>query len=336
MAHRRPLWIAVTTGDPAGVGPEIVAHLFSGYTPAHSVAVLVGASGALASWMARFGLECPVATSPDALQPAVEGGARVVVLDTGIEDEVPVGRDSRAGGVHAGSAIERACELVKNHAAGGIVTAPISKKSLNLGDFHYSGHTEMLARYLNSPHCQMMMVHENLRVVPMTRHVPLRDVPAEITRDRIIICIQEVARALHDRFGIVEPKIAVAGLNPHAGDAGLIGSEEVDVIGPTLAALRDDGVDVTGPLPADAMFQAAYEKAVAGERGYDAYVAMYHDQGLVPFKMAAQRRGVNVTVGLPVIRTSVDHGTAYDIAGRGIAETQSLRAAYELAESLAE
>jgi len=335
QSNRLP-WVAVTSGDPAGVGPEITAHLFSEFTPDASVAVLVGSVAAMAPWMARFGLDCPAGGTIADLQPAVAGGARVVRLDTGVGEDTPVGRDSREGGLHAGRAVEVACALAENRSVAAIVTAPISKKSLNLAGFHYSGHTEMLARYLNSPHCQMMMVHENLRVVPLTRHLPLRDVPGRITRVDIVICMEEVARALRDRFGIAEPRIAVAGLNPHAGDAGVIGSEEIDVITPALDEVRGRGVQVDGPLPADSMFQAAYECTTAGERGYDAYVAMYHDQGLVPFKMAAQRRGVNVTVGLPVIRTSVDHGTAYDIAGKGIAETQSLLAAYELAQTLSE
>lgn len=326
-ASRQTPAIAVTIGDPAGVGPEIVAHLFSGYTPARSVALLVGAAAVLAPWMERFGLDCPVAaTAPEALA----AGAPVVVLETGVSDAVAMGRDSREGGLHAGRAIEVACELAGNHSVAGIVTAPISKNSLNLADFHYSGHTEMLARYLNSPDCQMMMVHKNLRVVPLTRHLPLSQVPGRITPELIITCMCVVAEALRDRFGIAAPRIAVAGLNPHAGDGGVIGREELEVIAPALEVLRGRGFDLDGPLPADAMFQAAVERG-----GHDAYVAMYHDQGLVAFKMAAQRRGVNVTVGLPVIRTSVDHGTAFDIAGRGVAETQSLLAAYELAESLA-
>jgi 4-hydroxythreonine-4-phosphate dehydrogenase len=328
-------WIAVTTGDPAGVGPEIVAHLFSGYAPERSRALLVGSPGAMAPWLDRFGLSCPIAASVDDL--AAEGGSapRVALLDTGVDDDVPVGRDSRPGGRHAGRAVEVACGLAENRAVAAIVTAPISKKSLNLAEFHYSGHTEMLARYLNSPHCQMMMVHENLRVVPMTRHVPVREVAGHVTGERIETCVDEVWRALRERFHVASPRIAVSGLNPHAGDGGVIGAEEADVIVPALERLRGRGVVIDGPFAADAMFQAAFAAHYHGEgRGYDAYVAMYHDQALIPFKMAARRRGVNVTIGLPIVRTSVDHGTAYDIAGRGIAETESLKAAYELAEEL--
>jgi len=213
-----------------------------------------------------------------------------------------------------------------------IVTPPASKKSLNLGHFDYPGHTEMLAHYLMAPDCQMMMVRGGLRVVPFTRHVPLARVAAELQPNRLATCIRVTAQALKRDFKIARPRIAVAGLNPHAGEEGVIGTEDRDTIAPVVALLRAEGIDASGPFPADAMFQSAPE-AVRGAAPYHAYVAMYHDQGLVPFKMLAQRRGVNVTVGLPIPRTSVDHGTAYDIAGKGIAEAESLLEAYTLAES---
>ena len=211
----------------------------------------------------------------------------------------------------------------------------------------------MLARYLNAPDCQMMMVRRHLRVVPLTRHIPLSRVAGFVTADRLETCIRVTAEALRRDFRIPRPRIAVAGLNPHAGEDGVIGTEDRDVILPVVERLRAEGIGVSGPHPADSMFQSAPEAARAADaprRGtaktgswttrsrvapyYDAYIAMYHDQGLVPFKMLAQRRGVNVTVGLPVPRTSVDHGTAYDIAGKGIAEAESLLEAYKLAEIL--
>jgi len=325
--------LAVTIGDPSGVGPEIVARLFGSFHPERSRALLVGAPAGFGPWRERFGLDAPVGrTSAEAF---VSPKTTVAILDTGVDDPFAPGRESAGGGRHAGRAIELACELVNNRSVAGIVTAPISKKSLNLADFHYPGHTEMLAQYLNAPHCQMMMVTDGLRVVPLTRHVPIRDVAGEITEDRIFTCVRETAAALRRVFGVATPRIAVAGLNPHAGDGGVIGHEEDDVIGPALRRLREEGLDIAGPLPADAMFQSAAAGMNAGAPPHDAYIAMYHDQGLVPFKMLAQRRGVNVTVGLPVIRTSVDHGTAFDIAGQGVAETESLFEAYKLAESLA-
>ena len=183
----------------------------------------------------------------------------------------------------------------------------------------------------------MVMVCGNLRVVPLTRHVPLGEVSRFITDLSIQTCVRVVTTALAGDFGVDDPRIAVSSLNPHASDCGVIGNEEEITIVPALEKLCADGFDVTGPIPADALFPGAYRDFVdhAGERGrYDAYIAMYHDQGLAPFKMMAQRRGVNVTVGLPVIRCSVYHGVAYDIAGRGTGETESLFEAYKLAEEM--
>jgi 4-hydroxythreonine-4-phosphate dehydrogenase len=333
--------IAVTTGDPAGIGPEICARLFARVKPARSAPLLVGAPGAFGPWLKRAGFKQDsgyrVFDDPGEAVRAAVDSSDIVILDTGVTDEYPVGEDSPGGGRHAGEAIKHACELVKNWSVRGIVTAPISKKSLNLADFRFTGHTEMLARYLNAPDCQMVMVCGNLRVVPLTRHVPLSEVSHLITEQSIQTCVRVVGSALTADFGIEAPRIAVAGLNPHASDRGVIGNEEESTIIPALEKLSAEGFDVTGPVPADALFPGAYRDFVdlAGERGrYDVYIAMYHDQGLAPFKMMAQRRGVNVTVGLPVIRCSVDHGVAYDIAGRGTGETESLFEAYKLAEEM--
>jgi 4-hydroxythreonine-4-phosphate dehydrogenase len=177
----------------------------------------------------------------------------------------------------------------------------------------------------------MMMVRGGLRVVPFTRHVPLARVAEALKPNALATCIRVSARSLARDFRVARPRIAVAGLNPHAGEEGVIGTEDRDVIAPVVELLRAEGIDASGPHPADALFQSAPD-AVAGKGRFHAYIAMYHDQGLVPFKMLARRRGVNVTVGLPLPRTSVDHGTAYDIAGKGVAEANSLREAYALAE----
>jgi 4-hydroxythreonine-4-phosphate dehydrogenase len=331
--------IAVTIGDPAGIGPEITARLFAQFRPDRSSAVLVGARGALSPWMERAGLD-PHRVTDDpgqAVAAAREAAGRIVVYDTGVDAPFVDGEDSEGGGRHAGEAIQRACELTRNWPVGAIVTAPISKKSLNLANFQFSGHTEMLARYLNAPNCQMMMVCSNLRVVPLTRHLPLREVSDHVTQESVTTCVRVVAGALASDFGVESPRIAVAGLNPHAGEGGVLGREEQAVIAPALDRLRAEGIDAAGPLPADALFPQAYREFQANPAGrgaYDAYIAMYHDQGLAPFKMLSQRRGVNVTVGLPIVRTSVDHGVAYDVAGRGTAETESLLEAYNLAEEL--
>jgi 4-hydroxythreonine-4-phosphate dehydrogenase len=326
--------IAVTSGEPGGIGPEIVAKLFGRYRPAHSFAVVIGSPELFERWRRRFRFAPPVVESIDEAYDAAGSSAkrRVVLLDTKVRASYQVGGNSEGGGLHAGTAIQLACELTRNGSVAAIVTPPASKKSLNLGHFDYPGHTEMLAHYLMAPDCQMMMVRAGLRVVPFTRHLPLARVAGELQPIRLATCIRVTADALKRHFKIARPRIAVAGLNPHAGEDGVMGTEDREVIAPVVALLRAEGIDASGPYPADAMFQSAPD-AVKGRGRYHAYIAMYHDQGLVPFKMLAQRRGVNVTVGLPVPRTSVDHGTAYDIAGKGIAESESLLAAYKLAES---
>lgn len=324
----------MTSGEPGGIGPEIVANLFGRYHPGHSVAVVIGSPELFDRWRRRFHFAPPVVESIDGARDAAGSSPkrRVVLLDTGIHASYPVGANSEGGGLHAGTAIQLACELARKGSVAAIVTPPASKKSLNLAHFDYPGHTEMLARYLMAPDCQMMMVCEGLRVVPFTRHLPLSRVAGELQPNRLATCIRVTADALRRDFRIARPRIAVAGLNPHAGEDGVMGTEDREVIAPVVALLRAEGIDASGPFPADAMFQSAPD-AVKGKGAYDAYIAMYHDQGLVPFKMLAQRRGVNVTVGLPVPRTSVDHGTAYDIAGKGIAEAESLLEAYRMAEA---
>ena len=326
--------IAVTSGEPGGIGPEIVAKLFGRFRPARSIAVVIGSPALFERWSRRSRFRPPVVESiDDARAAAAAKKTRVVLLESGVKAPYAVGANSEGGGLHAGTSIRIACELAKNRSVAAIVTPPASKKSLNLAHFDYPGHTEMLARYLMAPDCQMMMVRGGLRVVPFTRHVPLARVAAELKPNTLATCIRVIADSLERDFRIKRPRIAVAGLNPHAGEDGVIGTEDREIIMPVVELLRAEGIGASGPFPADAMFQSA-PQAVKGTGPYHAYIAMYHDQGLVPFKMLAQRRGVNVTVGLPVPRTSVDHGTAYDIAGKGVAEHASLYEAYVLAEAL--
>ena len=320
--NTRPV-IAVTGGDPAGVGPEVIEALFSGYRPTRSLAVVIGARTVFASFLVRSGIETIERISERSL-PA----RGVVFLDTGCRERYRTGRDSKGGGEHAGRILEQTCRLARAGSIDGIVTSPISKNALNLAGHRFMGHTEMLARRLRAPDCQMMMVYRDFRVVPLTRHLPLRMVSKAVTQQRITTCAEVVTRALRTDFGIRKPRIVVAGLNPHAGEEGLLGSEEADIISPAVKQLRRRGFRIEGPVPADALFQNAQSGT------FDAFIAMYHDQGLIPFKLLAKRRGVNVTVGLPVVRTSVDHGVAYDIAGTGRASSISLRAAYRMAEKL--
>lgn len=339
--------IAVTPGEPGGVGPEITARLFARYSPSRSVALIIGAYPVLLPWLRAFrasiasievggsgrragvvDLETVSSALARAIRPRRGALPRVAILDTGSRDRFTVGRDSRGGGRHAGRAIEMACRLASVGVIEGIVTGPISKRSLQLGGYPFAGHTEFLSRHFDAPDCQMVMVHGGFRVVPLTRHLPLRDVHRAVSVEGIIASLRVVTDSLKRDFGIERPLIAVTGLNPHAGDGGVLGREEIDVIRPALRRARRMGLRVEGPVSADALFQRARSGT------FDAFLAMYHDQGLIPFKMLSKRRGVNVTIGLPVVRTSVDHGVAYDIAGKGKASAGSLEQAYRLAETL--
>jgi 4-hydroxythreonine-4-phosphate dehydrogenase len=250
------------------------------------------------------------------------------IFDTGCKGEVPPGKCSRAGGMHAGKAIDLAIRLASKGIVQAIVTAPVSKEALNKAGFNYNGHTEMLAHNFASPDCQMMMVYQGLRVVPLTRHLPIVEVAGHISEERILTCLSVVDRSLKEQFGVESPRIAVCALNPHSGEGGILGYEEKRVIQPAIRKAKKRKIQACGPFAADSLFQSA----PGGP--FDAYVSMYHDQGLIPFKLLARKRGVNVTIGLPVVRTSVDHGVAYDIAGKGRADPASLQAAYILAEEL--
>ena len=313
--------IAVTVGDPAGIGPEIVGRFFKDFKPTSSRALLIGVPRVLHPWLERDDL-------PILEGDSLDTDAAVAIVDTGCMKSFPRGKDSEGGGSHAGEALDLAMTAAHRGDVAGIVTAPISKHSLDMAGYRYPGHTEWLAKSFDAPDCQMMMAVDDFRVVPVTRHIPLIDVPKVLTSDKILTAIKVTRDALVNDFGIESPRIAVAGLNPHAGEGGLLGYDEAGMIAPTVYQAISQGVNVDGPYPADALFQQAKSGT------FDAFIAMYHDQGLIPFKMLAQRRGVNVTVGLPIVRTSVDHGAAFDIADKGIAGTESLEQAYLLAEQL--
>jgi 4-hydroxythreonine-4-phosphate dehydrogenase len=235
---------------------------------------------------------------------------------------------SADAGRAAYDAIVRAVADARAGTIDAIATAPINKEAFALAELPWKGHTDLLAHLTQTPRVAMMFYAETLRVVLATVHIPLADVPRTLTRDTVEFTIDLAAREL-PRFGYARPRLALAGLNPHAGEHGVIGREEQDVLRPAVEACRARGVDVTGPWPGDTVFG----RAVRGE--FDAVVACYHDQGLIPVKLLAFGRAVNVTLGLPIVRTSVDHGTAFDIAGRGIADHSSLVEAVRLAARLA-
>jgi 4-hydroxythreonine-4-phosphate dehydrogenase len=291
--------------------------------------VIIGSAAELRDQAARLGLECGYSiVSLDSL--SISPDATPIILDIGSSGTVESGKLSREAGAAAISAIETGARMCMNHALDAMTTAPINKEALKLAGSPFPGHTEMLAALTGASESLMCFFAGDLRVFLLTIHLSLADAIAEIKKDRVVSAVLLADREL-SRFGIESPRIAVAGLNPHASENGLFGSEEAREIAPAIEECRiAHKIDVSGPFPADTLFV----RASRGE--FDAVAACYHDQGLIPVKCLAFGKAVNVTLGLPIIRTSVDHGTAFDIAGRGIADPGSLIEAILLAARLVE
>ncbi len=307
--------LALTLGDPAGIGPEVVLRaLADRERPAASV-VLYGPLSSLQDRARRFGLKLPEAL-----------GAEVV--DIALGGPVALGRTSAAGGRAAALAVLRAADDAKAERVDAIVTAPLNKESLHAAGYPWPGHTEMLAEAAGTADVAMMFVGGTLRVALLTIHRALRSVADAVTPAEVRRVVRLVHREL-PRFGAAGRRIAVCGLNPHAGEGGLFGTEEQEVIRPALESLRGEGIEVSGPYPADSLFV----RAARGE--FEAVVAGYHDQGLIPVKLLAFGHAVNVTIGLPFVRTSVDHGTGFDIVEKGTADGKSMVEAMKLAVTLA-
>ncbi|MBX3359133.1 MAG: 4-hydroxythreonine-4-phosphate dehydrogenase PdxA [Phycisphaeraceae bacterium] len=336
--------IAISVGDPMGIGPEtIVKALSDPALRALARFIVIGPAPVLLSADRAAADGVPWRVVDGLVQPGeFDSGGEILVLDDLESNAAPA--TARGPGVWGGEvsfrAVCRAIELVGLPTsdplhADAMVTAPISKEAWTLAGHPYPGHTELLAERLESPRSGMLFVGPSLRVILVTIHVPLREVPRLVTPERVLLAIELGARACRD-LGIESPRIAVCGLNPHAGEHGLLGTEDSASIAPAIAVAREAGIDATGPHPADAVFLSA-AAAPMGHGRHDLVVAMYHDQGLIPAKLADGRRTVNVTVGLEtrdgrrVIRTSPAHGTAFDIAGRGKADATSMRSAIELA-----
>ena len=299
--------LAMTMGDPAGIGPELALAAWRDRTMSAPFFVFA-APGVLAGAARRAGFATPVIeTDPAGAAAAFAKGLPVVALKSEVE------------AVHQG-------------AARAVVTNPIAKAVLYQAGFRFPGHTEYLgelAKAWGGPAFPVMMIwSEALKVVPVTIHIPLADAAQALSAELIVKTARVVDRDLRARFGLKRPRLAIAGLNPHAGEGGAMGREEITIISPAIEALRAEGIDAFGPLPADTMF---HPKARAR---YDVALTMYHDQGLIPVKTLAFDEGVNVTLGLPFVRTSPDHGTAFDIAGKGVANPASLIAAVRLADRL--
>ena len=317
--------IALTCGDPAGIGAEIAAGAWAALRDEPACAFfLVGD----ADWTASGGAPVARIGAPDEARAAF--AAALPVLHRPLAAPAPAGRPEPANAPMVVASIEEAVALARAGAAGAVCTLPINKKALYDGvGFAHPGHTEFLAALAGVARPVMMLAGPQLRVVPVTIHIALADAPGALTGALIEDTVRVAAADLARDFGLARPRIALAGLNPHAGEGGAMGREEIETIAPAVARLRAEGLDVAGPLPADTMFHAA------ARARYDLAVCMYHDQALIPIKALDFDRGVNVTLGLPFIRTSPDHGTAYDIAGKALAEPTSLIEALRLAASMA-
>lgn len=324
--------LALTMGEPAGIGPDLILQLYADRRSfGLPVFAVYGHAGFLAARAERLGLDIDIrAVAPKDAAEVFETALPVIDI-AGEVGDTPGDPDPNTAPVVVG-AIAQAVEAVQTGMFRGVVTAPIHKAALYGAGFEYPGHTEFLAALCAEddvvPLPVMMLAHDDLRCVPLTIHIPLAEVPGQITHELILETIRVIARDLSARFGIAKPTIGVAGLNPHAGEDGMIGSEEVDTIIPALAALRQEGIDVFGPLSADTLFYPPHW------RNYDCVVAMYHDQALIPIKTVAFDAGVNVTLGLPIVRTSPDHGTAFSLAGTGKASHNSMLAAIRLADAI--
>lgn len=330
MTNLPPL--ALTCGEPAGIGGEIALKAWIERGPQTPVFALLDQPARLVRLAEILGLRVPIAeigTIADADADLFAEALPVLPLASPIRGEP--GRIDEGDAAAIVESITRAVRLVQAGEAAAVVTNPIRKQSLKAMGLDHPGHTEFLAALAGGgARSIMMLASPRLRVTLVTVHVPLAAVPALLTGEAIIEVAEATARALRQDFGIAAPRLAVLGLNPHAGESGLLGREEIEVIAPAIARLQSDGIDAFGPVPPDAAFHAA------ARARYDAAICMYHDQGLLPLKTLDFDEGVNVTLNLPFVRTSPDHGTALDIAGRNKANPQSLITAIEMAAAMAQ
>lgn len=319
--------IAITMGDAAGVGPEIIAKaLYCAEIRDFCAPLVIGSRIVMQDVidLLKLPLKLRLIKTPDECKSDI---GTIELIDEETSEGFEKGKVTANNGKACVIYIKKAVELALNKKVDGIVTAPISKEALKMAGMKWHGHTEMLAELTNTKDYAMMLVGEPLRVILVTIHTPLRSVPDMITKERVLKTIK-LAKKACGMMQIENPRIAVAGLNPHAGEAGIFGDEEKNEIIPAIEEAKKLGMPVTGPYPPDTVFNKAYNGEI------DIVVCMYHDQGLLPLKMIAFDRGVNITVGLPIIRTSPDHGTAYDIAWKGIANPSSMLEAIKMAARL--
>jgi 4-hydroxythreonine-4-phosphate dehydrogenase len=326
--------LALTMGEPAGIGPDITALAWLALRDRPELAFFViGDLNSLESRISHLRLDVPVAAVVAPKEAPLVFGRALPVFDIAFAHPPTAGKPSSATAPMVIAFIDQAVGFALTGAAAGIVTNPIQKETLYASGFHHQGHTDYIAHLARRTGAAaepvMMLCAQDLRTIPVTVHIPLHKVPEQLTAERIIAQARIAARDLASRFGIERPRLGITGLNPHAGEGGTMGSEEQTIIAPAIAALKSDGLDVEGPLPADTAF---HEEARAR---FDVILCMYHDQALIPVKTLDFHGGVNCTLGLPFVRTSPDHGTALALAGTGAARPTSLIAAIELAGRLA-
>ncbi len=327
----KPPLIGITMGDPCGIGPEIIVKaLSSHHVFAFSSPLVLGDRNCLLAAIKSLNVNLKVNEMEEIGKEKYDPGKINLISFSCLEEEKrKPGCPTRESGEAMVKYVKRAAKMAVKKEIEAIVTAPINKKAMAEAGYSYPGHTELLADITSAGNVVMMLMGDKLKVVLVTIHHALKDIPGLITPERIITTIKITRQALEDYFGIVNPLLAVASLNPHGGEEGLFGSEEERVIIPAIKKVRELGIRAVGPLSPDTLFY------FAARGDYHAVVCMYHDQGLIPLKLLHFEDGVNVTLGLPIIRTSVDHGTAYDIAGKGKASPLSLIKAIELAAMMA-
>ncbi|MDA0714573.1 MAG: 4-hydroxythreonine-4-phosphate dehydrogenase PdxA [Bacteroidetes bacterium] len=313
--------LSISIGEPAGVGLEVTLKaLRSKDLPSSLIPILYGPSELISSQSLLQGQEVHI------IQEATQATAgRLNLVHLPMNGMVLSGKPDSDSGDTAFHSLERAFADVRNGITDALVTAPIDKKNIQREGFHFPGHTEYLAEGTCTEDFLMLLISGSLRVGVVTGHIPLKDISKRLTQEAILSKIRVLDQSLRRDFGIANPRIAVFGLNPHAGDGGLLGQEEIEVIHPAIEAAEADGIQAIGPLPADGFFGSGAQK------DFDGILGMYHDQGLVPFKALSFGSGVNFTAGLPIIRCSPDHGTAYDIAGKGEADERSMIEAIQMA-----
>lgn len=319
--------VIITMGDPAGVGPEISLKAVLSDPKLLNETIIAGSTGILQKTLATLDADVKLATIHEP-EDFVQGSVNVLEVLPLDFDTIEIGKVSPIAGDAAYRYVERAIELSMAGRTGPVVTAPLNKEALHLGGHNYDGHTEIFAALTNTKSYTMMLWSEIMSVVHVSTHCSLRDACDRVKRQRVLDCIHLGRDALL-KLGVTSPKMAVAGLNPHSGENGIFGREDLDEIAPAVQDAIAEGIDCEGPVAPDTVFLKASQKK------YDMVVAMYHDQGHIPMKLLAFDSGVNISLGLPIIRTSVDHGTAFDIAGKGIAREESMLWALKLANQFA-